>query len=322
LNLTEEYGIVRIHKRITQHMTLSITIILAVLLDHWLGEPDKHHPLITFGKLASALENNTLRQQPAIKQKTAGLLALTLLVLPLPTLLLFLPQQPVIEFIVVPLILYFCIAANSLKQHADVVYQHLINNELNQARTAVGYIVSRQTEHMNSSGVRKATIESVLENGADAVFAPLFWFVIGGPAGVVLYRLSNTLDAMWGYKNQRYCHFGWAAARFDDVLNWIPARLTALSYALLGHTRSALTCWRNQADKLESPNGGPVMTAGAGSLNIQLGGPAYYHGRLKQKIYFGTATPAQNRDIPRANKLINQTLGLWIISIMIGEFLA
>ncbi len=306
-----------------QVMSLSITIILAVLLDHWLGEPEKHHPLVAFGKLASALESRFLRQQQlAIKQKTAGILVFMLLVLPLPTLLFFLPQQPLLEIFVGSLILYFCIAGNSLKQHADVVYQHLINNDITQARTAVSTIVSRQTEHMDKTEVCKATIESVLENGADAVFAPIFWFIIGGPAAVVLYRLSNTLDAMWGYKNLQYMHFGWAAARFDDLLNWVPARLTSLSYALLGHTRLALRCWYDQADKLESPNAGPVMTAGAGALNIQLGGPAYYHGQFKQKIYFGSLETVQDNDINRANTLIRQTLSLWIFSIMIGEFLA
>ena len=154
-------------------------------------------------------------------------------------------------------------------------------------------IVSRQTDKMTTNDVRKATIESVLENGADAIFAPLFWFIIAGPTGAILYRLTNTLDAMWGYKNTQYFYFGWATARFDDFLNWVPARLTALSYALLGKSLDAFKCWKNQAHLLDSPNAGPVMTAGAGALDIRLGGPAWYHGQLKDKISFGTQKKTQ-----------------------------
>ncbi len=183
-------------------------------------------------------------------------------------------------------------------------------------------IVSRQTDNMSIDDVRKATIESVLENGADAVFAPIFWFVIAGPAGTILYRLSNTLDAMWGYKNQRYLHFGWAAARFDDVLNWIPARLTALTYALIGQTQPAFHCWKTQAHLLDSPNAGPVMTSGAGALNLKLGGPAWYHDTLKNKVFFGTQNTPANIDIKRANALINSSLYLWLIVLILGEYLA
>ncbi len=303
-------------------MTLSLTIILSVLLDFWLGEPVKFHPLAAFGKLASSLENTFLnRHRPTWQQKSAGTAALLILVMPLPILFMFLSQQGSVHTLFAPLVLYLCIAGNSLKQHACLVYQHLENHDTELARTATGKMVSRQTANLNGSQLSKATIESVLENGADAVFAPLFWFVIGGPAAVVLYRLSNTLDAMWGYKNQRYFHFGWAAARLDDVLNWIPARLTAFSYALLGHTRASLHCWRHQARQLDSPNGGPVMTAGAGALNIQLGGPAYYHGVLKHKIYFGTSTRADKTDILKAVNLIERTLLLWVMTILIGDLM-
>lgn len=304
-------------------MTLTSNVILAVLLDHWLGEPRKHHPLIAFGKLADYMEQHLRRpEQSPRRQQFAGLLALCLTVMPLTALLFFLMQLPILSTVLSALVLYFCIAANSLKRHAETVLHFLQQHDLLAARQAVGFIVSRETDRMTEEDIRKATIESVLENGADAVFAPLFWFAAAGPAGALLYRLTNTLDAMWGYKNSRYLYFGRAAARCDDAMNWLPARLTALSYTLLGHARLGLDCWRRQAKHLDSPNAGPVMCAGAGALDIRLGGPAYYHGRLKNKIYFGTDKSTNNHDIDRANRLIDKTLFSWLLIIAIGDVLA
>jgi hypothetical protein len=132
------------------------------------------------------------------------------------------------------LLLYLAIGRTSLAEHAKAVASALQDADLPLARQRVGMIVSRDTREMNAPDVARAAVESVLENGADAVFGALFWFVVAGTPGVVVYRLANTLDAMWGYKNSRFLRFGWAAARFDDLLNLIPARLTALSYALMG----------------------------------------------------------------------------------------
>ncbi len=302
---------------------MSLTVILAVLLDHWLGEPQKNHPLVFFGNLADRIENSFLNPlHSAFMQRVMGLVALFLMVIPVTLCVFSLKQWPVINLLLAPVILYFCIAANSLKKHALLVFQALEENNISLAKNRVAMIVSRQTDKMTENNIRKATIESVLENGADAIFAPIFWFIVAGPAGAILYRLSNTLDAMWGYKNQKFIYFGWATARFDDLLNWIPARLTALSYALLGQTKQALHCWKTQAKQLDSPNAGPVMTSGAGALNLQLGGPAWYHGALKNKVYFGSNQQPNNHDINRANTLITSSLILWLLAIILGEFFA
>ena len=150
----------------------------------------------------------------------------------------------------------------------------------------------------------KACVELKLENGNDAVFGALFSLMLFGGAGVVLFLLANTLNAMLGYKTERFLRFGWAAARIDDLLNYIPARLTALSYALFGETRRALSCWRKQAPVWESPNAGPVMSAGAGSLGFALGGAAYYHGQLEECPVLGEGRPARGEDIRRALRLL------------------
>lgn len=300
-------------------MTLVFILILAVLLDLWLGEPQTRHPLSGFGRLVLVVEQRCLQPNfPAFWQKLSGLSAWMLLVLPFSILIYFLQQFFWLNLIFSPLILYFCIAPQSLKQHGMAVYEALQQQDLPLARQKVAMIVSRDTSESDELAVRRAAIESLLENGADAVFAPLFWFMIGGAAGAVFYRLSNTLDAMWGYKNQRYLHYGWAAARIDDVLNYVPARLTALSYAALGETRLALHCWKTQAKGLESPNAGVVMTAGAGALNLQLGGAARYHGKLKQKPLFGGDKLPDDNAIVSASQLVFKTLILWML--VIGVF--
>jgi len=299
-------------------MFLSVSFVCAILLDLLFGEPKNYHPLVGFGRVVLWLEQRCLKNDTAPHwQKRNGIFAWAILVLPFSALIDTLQQIDGFNTFFSPILLYFCIAPTSLKQHGNAVLQALEQHDLPLARQKVAMLVSRETADMDEQAVRRATVESLLENGADAIFAPLFWFIIAGAAGAVFYRLSNTLDAMWGYKNQRYFYFGWAAARLDDGLNWLPARLTALSYALLGDTSLALHCWKTQACLLESPNAGVVMSAGAGALNVQLGGAARYHGQLKQKPLFGGQKSVENADITRANTLLNKTLWLWLFVVLI-----
>jgi adenosylcobinamide-phosphate synthase len=159
----------------------------------------------------------------------------------------------------------------------------------------------------------------VLENGNDAIFAAIFWFVVLGAPGVVMYRLVNTLDAMWGYKNARYHHFGRAAARLDDVLNYLPARLTALSYAAAGKFCMAIESWRRQAAASESPTAGPVMAAGAGALSLRLGGPAIYHGQWCERPALGYGVKPCAEDIGRAIALVQRAIFIWVVVLAAFE---
>ena len=290
----------------------ALTLLLGVLADQIIGEPRRHHPLALFGRAASSLEQRLNRhpEQPR-SGRASGLLALAVLVLPplaLATWLQPTPIGPAID----ALLLWFAIGARSLEQHAERVRSALQRGHLPQARQRVSWLVSRDTAPMDVSDVARATTESVLENGNDAVFAPLFWFLLAGGPGALTFRLINTLDAMWGYRTPQHRYFGWAAARLDDLLGWLPARLTATSYALLGHTSKALRCWRQQAHRLDSPNAGPVMVTGAGALNVCLGGPASYHGTIRAKPWFGSGTTPTTADIRRASTLVRHTLWLWV----------
>ncbi|OUR67470.1 cobalamin biosynthesis protein [Bermanella sp. 47_1433_sub80_T6] len=308
-------------------MTILICVLLAFTLDFLLGEAKRFHPLVGFGNLALAMEKR-LNSDSLTKWRgrLSGLLAWCLVVIPL-CLIFFLLETYLkayteIYVVVAGVILYVAIGWQSLLQHAMNIARPLQKNDMNGARMAVSMIVSRDAQSLDEEGIAKAATESVLENGADAIFSAVFWFVLAGIPGVVLYRLSNTLDAMWGYKNKRFLHFGWCAARVDDVLNFIPARLTALSYALVGHTKIALQCWRQQGMNWKSPNAGPVMAAGAGALNVTLGGAARYHSQLQHRPGLGPEKSQTQQvsanSIVQACALVNRAIMLWVFSLAVS----
>lgn len=300
-------------------MSLGLTTLVALLLDALFGEPRRGHPLVLFGRWAERLER---RFNPGGRGwRSHGVSAWLLAVLPPTAVVWLLADLPGLGWVVSVLALYAAVGLRSLNEHAEPVAQALEQGDLVRARERVGYMVSRDTRELDDSAVARAATESVLENGSDAVFAALFWFAVAGAPGVVLYRLANTLDAMWGYRNARFERFGWAAARIDDLLNYIPARLVALTYAVLGKTALALQCWRQQAPLWDSPNAGPVMAAGAGALGVQLGGPAIYHGELHERPRLGEGEPACAADIQRGMDLVRQGVMLWVAVLIVGGWL-
>lgn len=303
-------------------MSSSLLFVLALkmagglLADRIFGEVRRLHPLVGFGRWAGWVEGGC-RRLPfgggAARARLAGLLAWVLAVLPWVAIVLWVRgAHPQAHWVVDVGLLYLALGGRSLAEHAQAIAAPLAAGRLDEARTRVGWIVSRDTRALDEEGVARAATESVLENGNDAVFGALFWFLLGGGAGALLFRLANTLDAMWGYRTARYLHFGWAAARIDDVLNFIPARLTALTYALLGRTRRALACWRRQARHWDSPNAGPVMAAGAGALGVRLGGAAIYHGREEVRPALGEGSGADKASILAAVALVRRGALLWL----------
>lgn len=296
-------------------MSTALIVLTALVFDALLGETRRFHPLVGFGRLAQAVEKRTYDDS-----FLNGIVAVALLLTPFALVAMIVSKLPM-SALFEAMLLYLAIGWKSLGEHATHVKDALINNDMITARQRVGYMVSRDTAELDEEGVAKATVESVLENGNDAIFGAIFWFVVAGAAGVVLFRLSNTLDAMWGYRNQRYLRFGWAAARLDDVLNYIPARLTAFSYALVGNFQRAMRCWRTQGSGWKSPNAGPVMAAGAGSIDVQLGGAAVYHGveQLRPPLGEGDAPTAAHID--SALRLIKRTLLLWLAVLFAGGLL-
>ncbi|WP_131112148.1 adenosylcobinamide-phosphate synthase CbiB [Sulfuricystis thermophila] len=298
-------------------LTPLLLALAAILLDRLLGEPKRFHPLVGFGRLADLVERTLRRGAPGhpLGNRLRGLIAWSILVAP-PVLLAAMWAHPLVDL----LLLTFALGARSLAEHAQAVAAPLAAGDLPAARQAVGQIVTRETALLDEAGVAKAAVESVLENGLDAVFGALFWFFLAGGAGALLFRLANTLDAMWGHRDERRRHFGWAAARLDDLLGLVPARLTALTYALLGSTRTALACWLKQARQWPSPNAGPVMAAGLGALKVGAGGTARYAGRDESRPALGCGPAPKSTDIRRAQALITRGVWLWLAVFAIWSF--
>jgi len=297
-------------------LQLALLLAAGVALDLLLGEPRRWHPLVGFGRMAVRIEDRLNRDGWRVLRGAGGWM---LAVLPASALAWWLAAGPG-GVVVHALLLWFSLGLRSLREHTLPIYQALVERDLAVARMLTARIVSRDTAHEDASGLARAGAESLLENGNDAVFGTLFWFLVAGGPGALLFRLANTLDAMWGYRTPRYELFGRVAARIDDGLNYLPARLTALSYVLLaprgGHLR-AWRCWRAQAPAWSSPNAGPVMASGAGALGIALGGAATYQGEIEQRPPLGTGAPAAPADILRAWRLVFRATLLWVALALI-----
>ena len=306
-----------------------LTIFTALVLDQLLGEPKRFHPLVKFGQVANFIEkrlNTTalIPSSPDLALQLRGVLAWLCSVLPWVILTIILAElcrsgssfdQPNIRlWLLECLMLYLAIGRKSLKQHVRAISDKLANHDLSAARSSCALIVSRDTSNSNETELASAAIESTLENSCDGIFAALFWFAILGAPGIVLYRLSNTLDAMWGYRSERFENFGKFSARVDDLLNYLPARITAIVFALLSRNPGqAFNHWHTQAPLLSSPNGGPVMVCGASALDLRVGGPAVYQGRTENKPFFGGSKEPTASDIDKVIVLNDKALIGWII---------
>lgn len=312
-------------------MSFELQILLALLLDALLGDPPRFpHPVRLIGRLARVTEKGTRKviQSP----KTAGMCTV-LLVLALTgiagwgLITAAGTWHPVAGNTVSVLLLYFCFAARDLFDHSRKVAEALQCSDLAGAREKVGMIVGRDTVELEREGVITACVESVAENTVDGITAPIFWAVIGGPIGALLYKGVNTMDSMFGYTNKEYYHFGWAAARLDDLLNWLPARVTGLMMVIASFflAMRPAEAWRIfLRDRLQhaSPNSGHPEAAVAGALGIRLGGRSMYFGRPVCKPLIGDDFyPPAVDHIKKTNVLMIGTTVLTIL-FLIGAKLA
>lgn len=313
-------------------MELSIlAVVLGFVLDLLIGDPHwLYHPIRLVGALINALEKLLRGVFPKNKngELTAGvfLLALTAgITTGCAWGLLYLAGRihPWVRFALETVMCYQLLATKALKDETMKVYTALSQGDLKQARYAVSMVVGRDTEVLDETGVTKAAVETVAENASDGVIAPLLFLAIGGAPLGFFYKAVNTMDSMVGYKNDKYLYFGRAAARFDDVLNYIPARLSGalMSAAASFCGLDAGNAWKiflRDRRNHSSPNSAHTEAAAAGALHIQLAGNAYYFGKLYEKPTIGDPDrPVEYEDIRRVNRLLYATAVLTLIVFMV-----
>lgn len=302
----------------TTTMLTTYALCTGVLLDLLLGDPAwMSHPVIWMGKGIHFLEKQLRKRLPATPRGELWGGIFLALVLPLASLglsfaLLALAASlhPILRYALESWMCYRILATRELWRQSQLVQHALEAEDLSRARQAVGRIVGRDTESLDQAGVIKATVETVAENACDGVVAPLLFMAVGGAPLGMLYKAINTMDSMVGYKNDRYSYFGRAAARLDDVANWIPARLCALCMVLAAplvrlSAKGAWRIWRRDGRNHASPNSAQTEAAAAGALGIQLAGDAVYAGKRTEKPTIGDATrPVESVDILRTNRLM------------------
>jgi adenosylcobinamide-phosphate synthase len=299
-----------------------VIILLALALDRWLPERGGFHLWIWYSEWAESIEqrfNGGLRSQGTF----AVLLAIAPIIVAIFLATLILGQiAGVLVFLFAVAVLYLCVDLYRLGDVALAVAVALEHGDVAHAAARLKELTGKDTVETTEAGVAHATVEAVLKQANSLVVAPIFWFLVLGPLGAMLQRLASALDRLWGHRTARFTEFGWAAARLDDLLSWVPARITALSYAVMGSFEDALHCWRRQAGMWSDLSSGPLLASGLGALHLDSCEDR------EEDAYGNTAiNPATlpgASDVQRAVALVWRVMLFWLVVglLMAGAHLA
>ncbi|GAB2835458.1 cobalamin biosynthesis protein [Actinocorallia aurea] len=289
-------------------------LLLGAGLDALLGDPRRGHPVAGFGRAAAALEKAIYRDGKARGALFTGISAGAVLGAAV------LAERagrnrPVVRCLTTAATTWTVLGGTSLGREGEIMARHLEGGHLGAARLRLSHLCARDPSGLDGPALARATVESLAENTGDAVVSPLFWGAVAGVPGLAAYRAVNTLDAMVGYRSARYANFGWASAKLDDVLNWLPARLTgtltvfaapAVAPARGGRLRAVREAWRTlrrDGARHPSPNAGRCEAAAAGALGVRLGGANTYAGEVETRPALGDGREPEIADIRRAVRL-------------------
>jgi len=296
---------------------IGVGMITGYVADLAFGDPRRWHPVAGFGSAAMTLERRTYLPDKARGALHEAILVGGSLALGVAAGRARKPwSMPVAA-----LATWTVLGGRSLSSEGVAMHDLLARGDDPGARVRIRHLAGRDSTNLSSDQLARACVESLAENGADAVVSPLFWGAVAGVPGLLGYRAINTLDAMIGHRSERYNEFGWAAARLDDMANWIPARLTVLSIALAtgSPTRAGdiARVVRRDAPAHPSPNAGPVEAAFAAALNRRLGGTNVYQGITEDRGWLGDGADVTPRDIPAAVRL-HQRTGAIALGLAVG----
>lgn len=305
-----------------------LPLIFGYILDLILGDPYNFpHPIRLIGKLITSTEK--LLRRLFKNELLSGILILVIvtgfsIIISMLVLKIAYKIHLIVGIIAESIMCYQMLATKCLKDESMKVYQSLKDNNLELSRKNVSMIVGRDTKNLNITGVTKATVETIAENTSDGIIAPMLYMALFGAVGGFFYKSVNTLDSMIGYKNDKYIYFGRASAKTDDVLNYIPSRISAIIVILASAIlkldyKSAFKIWKRDCRNHPSPNSAQTESAYAGALNVQLAGDMYYFGKLYHKQTIGDdIKPIQIEDIKTSNRILYTTsfIGL-ILSVIV-----
>jgi adenosylcobinamide-phosphate synthase len=294
-------------------------LALGAAADLLLADPRRRHPVAGFGTAAAALERRVWRDS---RPAGAGYaLALTGAAVGLGATLDRVGRgHPAARVLLTAAATWTVLGGTSLGRAAATMHRALAEGDLAAARAGLPALAGRDPSTLGEAELARATVESVAENTSDAAVAPLFWGAVAGIPGLLAYRAVNTLDAMVGHRSPRYERFGWAAARLDDVANWVPARMTAALTVVCaplagGSAAGALRTWRRDGAAHPSPNAGRCEAATAGALGLRLGGRNVYGSRIEDRPPLGDGRPPTAEDIHRAVRL---SRAVWITAAILA----
>ncbi|MCA0442950.1 MULTISPECIES: cobalamin biosynthesis protein [Corynebacterium] len=277
-------------------------------LDRIFADPTNHHPVAIYGQAVSKLERRIYADS-----KARGV-AFTTIAVAAPVVLTA-AVSTVAPTLALTATTWASLGGTTLRRTGERMADRLSAGDIDAARELVPWLCSRDPEALDADGIARATVESLAENTSDAVTGTLMWGAIAGAPGVVAHRAVNTLDAMVGYRNDRYRQFGWASARLDDVAGFLPARLTAVATVVAGpNRRQALAAWQRDASNHPSPNAGVVEASAAGALGLQLGGKTVYLSGVEMRPVLGGGRAPAVADVRRAAELSKRVQNIVALS--------
>jgi adenosylcobinamide-phosphate synthase len=289
-----------------------LSVLLAVALDRYL--PDRHgfKPFAWYRDWAESIEQ---RFNGGTRLHGVGAVLLATVPILLGVLLaryILAQLSDVLRLAFDIFVLYLCLDLFRLGQVARSVSEALEAGELREADQQYSELTGKSAPDLTEASIAHATVEAVLKQGSSLVISPIFWFILLGPVGAMLQRLASILDMLWGHRYERFVEFGWAAARLDDVLQWIPARITALSYGIMGSFEDALRCWRRQMGAWSDINSGPLLASGFGAMHMQNCDAVADAGEYEDRVATLTVVPDASH-IRGVVALVWRVLLFWLV---------
>lgn len=299
-----------------------IIVLLAILLDHLIPDRQGIKPFVWYRDWAESIEERFNGGK-----RVHGIGAVILATLPIVVGVMLIHYILgeigwILRVAFDVLVLYLALDVHRLSKTASAVSVALESGDFDAADEQLRELTGKGVPEKSEANIARASVEGVLKQGNSLIVSPIFWFILLGPVGAVLQRLSFILDTLWGHRYERFADFGWAAARFDDLMGWVPARITALSYALMGSFEDALHCWRKRVGVWSDINSGPLLASGFGAMHMQIC-EATEENEFEEKISDLTVIPDAGH-VQRAVALVWRVLLLWLVVgvLMTGAHLA